>query len=156
GFDPNSGMPGARTYWHGRQWNWESWDGAGQTDRGAANRRGDAFATSERSADTLAKEREVSREKLYEASIERGAKVRAAQTPDQSTGVIIEPTPPIATPVEKSVIDGIKAASTGHARPIQDVLGNTANADNGNVTPIHPETEIDRDYGIDEEGERAV
>ncbi|MGW4336738.1 hypothetical protein ACWEK5_28615 [Rhodococcus koreensis] len=87
GFDPNSGMPGARTYWHGRQWNWESWDGNGQTDRGAANRRGDAFVTSSRSADTLAKERGVPQEKLYEASLKRGLELRAGQAtaPDQST-----------------------------------------------------------------------
>ncbi|KAF0956854.1 helicase-related protein [Rhodococcus sp. T7] len=157
GFDPNSGMPGARTYWHGRQWNWESWDGTGQTDRGAANRRGDAFATGERSADKLAKEREVPREKLYEASLHRGIQVRGqTPAPDQSTDAIIELAQPVATLVEQSVIDGIKAASSGHARPIRDVIGDTTAADDGNVTPIHPEAEIDHGYGIDEEGERAV
>ncbi|MDH6291957.1 hypothetical protein, partial [Rhodococcus opacus] len=116
-------MPGARTYWHGRQWNWESWDGTGQTDRGAANRRGDAFAAGERSAHTLAKEREVLREKLYEASLKRGVELRAGQdtAPDQSPDAVIEPTPPVDTIVEQSVIDGIKAAGSGHARPLRDV-----------------------------------
>ncbi|MDH6291822.1 hypothetical protein, partial [Rhodococcus opacus] len=66
------------------------------------------------------------------------------------------PTPPVDTIVEQSVIDGIKAAGSGHARPLRDVLGTSTAADNGNVTPIHPEAEIDHGYGIDEEGERAV
>ncbi|MFZ2174951.1 MAG: helicase-related protein [Rhodococcus sp. (in: high G+C Gram-positive bacteria)] len=167
GFDPNSAMPGARTYWQGRQWNWEAWDGAGQTERGTSNRRGDAFAESAWKVDAMAHEREIPKDKLYEASLHRGIQLRDAQSAaaDQATTTIIDPTQPITTPlleerrttlVDQSVIDGFKAAGSGHARPLREVIGTSAIADNEVVRTIHLEPQTERDYGIDEEGERAV
>ncbi|NRI68803.1 helicase [Rhodococcus sp. MS16] len=175
GFDPNSGMPGARTHWHGRQWNWESWDGTGQHDRGTANKRGDAFARASQSVDEMSKERGVPREKLYEASIERGTKLRAAieleqaPTPEQRPNVIIEPTQliqPAATDqpgshvaesvdekVDQAIVDSLKAAGSSHVRPLREVIGSDPETTEG---PEETAPEADFDYGIGEDGERAV
>lgn len=37
GHDPDSGKPGARTYWHARQWHWQAWNSEGELAAGAAN-----------------------------------------------------------------------------------------------------------------------
>ncbi|KAF0964289.1 hypothetical protein MLGJGCBP_02557 [Rhodococcus sp. T7] len=39
---------------------------------------------------------------------------------------------------------------------MREVLANTAVTDNENVATIHLKAEVDRDYGIDEEGERTI
>ena len=148
----------APAHWHGRQWNWESWDGTGQHDRGTANKRGDAFARASQSVDEMSKERGVPREKLYDASIERGTKLRTsteieqAPTPEQRPNVIIEPTQliqPATTDqpglhvaesadekVDQSIVDSLKAAGSSHVRPLREVIGNDPETTEGYERPI--------------------
>lgn len=175
GFDPNSGMPGARTYWQGRQWNWEAWDGAGSKDRGTSNRRGEALASSENQALKFAGTRKLPIESLREASMERGKKLRAAAEPEpsQQPNVIIEPTPFIAatraehvvptieeTPeetVDPSILDALRAVASSHVRPLRELLGADTEHEGERDTDAEETTAgADFGYGLGDDGERAV
>ncbi len=164
GFDPNSGMPGARTHRHGRQWHWESWDGTGQHDRGTANKRIDAFARASNSVDEMARERDVPREKIREADLERGAQTRAANEAEheQASVVDIEPGDQSAAAqaeqpaVDQSVIDAVKAAGGNHPHKLRDIINNHTTDNEQGPTADDPTPQIERDYGLDEDGERAV
>lgn len=158
-------MPGARTHWHGRQWHWESWDGTGQHDRGTANKRIDAFARASNSVDEMAREHDVPREKIREASLERGAQTRAANTAgqeqtrvvdiapsDQSAATYVEEPPT----VDQSVIDAVKAAGGSHPRKLRDIVNNQTPDTEQGATANEPTPQVERDYGLDEDGERAV
>ncbi|QEM25746.1 helicase (plasmid) [Rhodococcus qingshengii] len=165
GFDPNSGMPGARTHWHGRQWNWESWDGTGQHDRGTANKRVDAFARASHSVDEMARERDVPREKIREANVERGAQTRAANAAEQEQANVVDIAPSdqsaaagVEQPssVDQSVIDAVKAAGGSHPRKLRDIINNHTPDTEQEPTVNEPTSLVERDYGLDEDGERAV
>lgn len=157
GYDPNSGMPGGRTYWQGRQWSWESWDGQGEADRGSCRQRREAFSYAAISVNDLASKRNVPTERLREASRERGAQFREQQQAHDETST---PTTTMATPeepdVDQSVIDAVKTANGGHPRPLREILGNEHNVEEQPHEDADVESTHDREYGPDDEGERAV
>ena len=154
GFDPNSGMPGARTYWHGRQWNWEAWNGTGEHETGTSHRRGDAFAASSQQTRVFARDRQIPEEKVSTARMHRQTPASQSQA---SGAAVIEPSEHVGTAVERretpgtSLLHGIKAASSGHAHRLSDVLGTSHDTDADHVpdttsepttTRAHPHTEL--------------
>uniref|UniRef100_UPI0009349401 helicase-related protein n=1 Tax=Rhodococcus marinonascens TaxID=38311 RepID=UPI0009349401 len=157
GYDPNTGMPGARTSWQARQWNWEAWDGNGLSDRGTANRRADAFGACAWRADVMAKDREIPREKLQEASMERGRQRHASHNPAPATAQPDDKQNATATAtatVDQSIIDGIKSASNAQARPLREIIANTAAEDHQGANTIHPQPE--HHHTLDDEAEHAI
>ena len=163
GFDTGTDQPGARVRWHDRQWHWEAWDGDGSVDTDAVNTRGEAFSTAARAADAFAAARQIPREALYKASMERRERLEAtlaiveptdpvADTVIAPTEAVVEPTQAGATfQLDDDLAQGLRA--TGNVRPLREM--NT----NGPGTERHtdPMRQYEAEYegGLEEDG-RAV
>ncbi|MCZ1073264.1 helicase-related protein [Rhodococcus sp. A5(2022)] len=98
GFDSGSGRPGARVRWDDRQWHLEAWDGESGIDRDAVNTRGEAFSLGSRLVDTFAADRQIPREAIHQASIERRERLNSAAAPTATGSVdaVVEPTEAVA------------------------------------------------------------
>uniref|UniRef100_UPI00265876A6 helicase-related protein n=1 Tax=Rhodococcus pyridinivorans TaxID=103816 RepID=UPI00265876A6 len=98
GFDSGSGRPGARVSWDDRQWHLEAWDGEGGIDRDAVNTRGEAFSLGSRLVDTFAADRQIPREAIHQASIERRERLDSAAAPTATGSVdaVVEPSEAVA------------------------------------------------------------
>ncbi|NCL75738.1 hypothetical protein AIIKEEIJ_03208 [Rhodococcus sp. YH1] len=124
GFDADSGRPGARVYWDDRQWHLEAWDGDGALDRAAVNTRSEAFNTAVRAVGKFAADRDIPREAIHQASMDRRERLEAeasattVEPPDTEVditdgaaettsidgealqGAVVEPTEAIVEPTE--------------------------------------------------------
>ncbi|MCD2114024.1 DEAD/DEAH box helicase family protein [Rhodococcus rhodochrous] len=107
GFDSGSGRPGARVSWDERQWHLEAWDGEGGIDRDAVNTRGEAFSLGSRMVDTFAADRQIPREAIHQASIERRERLDSA-APSRGTepvDAVVEPTEAVAEPDGDAIVE---------------------------------------------------
>ncbi|AXY49369.1 helicase-related protein [Rhodococcus ruber] len=125
GFDTDSGRPGARVYWDDRQWHWEAWDGDGSLDRDAVNTRGEAFSSAAHAADLFAVARQIPREVIQQAGMERREHLQAAAETVESVDAVVEPTETV-----EPAADGFK---------LDDTLAQGLRAA-GNVRPLHERT----------------
>ncbi|CCW15055.1 helicase-related protein [Rhodococcus aetherivorans] len=130
GFDSGSGRPGARVYWDDRQWHLEAWDGDGAIDRDAVNTRSEAFSLGTRAVETFAADRQIPREAIHQASIERRERLdnAASATTVEPTAAVVEPVDAIVEPTEtvsaaedtfeldEVLVQGLRAA--GDVRPL--------------------------------------
>ncbi|MHC6214677.1 helicase-related protein [Rhodococcus ruber] len=131
GFDPGSGRPGARVYWDDRQWHLEAWDGDGAINCEAVNTRGEAFSLGIRAVETFATDREIPREAIHQAGIDRRERLdnAAAPTTVEPTDAVVEPADAIVEPTETV------SAATGTFE-LDDTLAHGLRAA-GDVRPLH-------------------
>ncbi|WP_416063844.1 helicase-related protein [Rhodococcus indonesiensis] len=131
GFDQGSGRPGARVHWDDRQWHLEAWDGDGAIDRDAVNTRGEAFSIGTRVVEQFAADREIPREAIHQAGIDRRERLDNAASPTtvEPTAAVVEPTDAIVEPTETV------SAAPG-AFELDDTLAHGLRAA-GDVRPLH-------------------
>ncbi|MDV6296465.1 helicase-related protein [Rhodococcus aetherivorans] len=167
GFDSDSGQPGARALWDERQWHLEAWDGNGRVERDAVNTRGDAFSLGIRAVETFAADRQIPREAIHQAGMDRRARLGNAASPTtvEPTDAVVEPTDAIVEPIEtvsvatgtfeldEVLVQGLRAA--GDVRPLHKVNPHAAGP--RQQPHLDPTRRYDAEYGggYEEDG-RAV
>ncbi|MCK8671612.1 DEAD/DEAH box helicase family protein [Rhodococcus sp. HM1] len=131
GFDAGTGRPGARVYWDDRQWHLEAWDGDGAIDREAVNTRGEAFSIGTRVVEQFAADRQIPREAIHQASLDRRERLDNAASPTtvEPTAAVVEPADAIVEPTETI------SAATGTFE-LDDTLAHGLRAA-GDVRPLH-------------------
>ncbi|KDE10029.1 helicase-related protein [Rhodococcus aetherivorans] len=131
GFDPGSGRPGARVYWDDRQWHLEAWDGDGAIDRDAVNTRGEAFSLGIRVVEQFAADRQIPREAIHQAGLERRERLDNAASPTtvEPTAAVVEPADAIVEPTET-------VSAAAGTFELDDTLAHGLRAA-GDVRPLH-------------------
>ncbi|ETT23464.1 SNF2-related protein [Rhodococcus rhodochrous ATCC 21198] len=131
GFDAGTGRPGARVYWDDRQWQLEAWDGDGALDREAVNTRSEAFSLGTRVVEQFAADRQIPREAIHQAGLERRERLDNAASPTtvEPTAAVVEPADAIVEPTETV------SAATGTFE-LDDTLAHGLRAA-GDVRPLH-------------------